>query len=84
LQGNFHVKNRHISVQILKSAKIIEKEKSLGWFCIDILSSCDNDDYTQIYNGAILLKFARLNGDGITKSYVLTKDGTEVYLGELP
>jgi hypothetical protein len=78
------VKNRHISVQILKSAKIIEKEKSLGWFSIDILSSCDNDDCTQIYNSAILLKFARLNGDGITKSYVVTKDGTEVYLGELP
>jgi hypothetical protein len=76
------VKNRHISVQILKSAKIIEKEKSLGWFSIDILSSCDNDDCTQIQNGAIILVFAKLNGDGISRYISVQKNGDVVYLGE--
>ncbi len=76
------VKNRHISVQILQAADEIRRQIADGWFLVDSLSDSDNDDPTQIENATLKLEFAKLNGDGISKWIVISKDGTIFNFGE--
>lgn len=76
------MKNRHTSLQIIRTSVEIGKQELLGWFAIDILSQSDDDDPTKIQNGVLKIKFARLNGDGISKHFGVLLDGKLVFLGE--
>jgi hypothetical protein len=76
------VKNRHIELQLKTALREIEKQKALGWFCLDIISDSDNVDLSKIQNAVLKLSFAKLNGNGVTKTIVILKDATIVILGE--
>jgi hypothetical protein len=76
------VKNRHIEFQLKTALREIEKQKAKGWFCLDIISDSTNDNLSKIQNAVLKLCFAKLNGDGVTKTIVILKDATVVILGE--
>jgi hypothetical protein len=78
-----NVKNRHISLQYLSTADEIRRQIANSWFLIDSLSDGDNDNPATIQNGIIKLRFARLNGDGISKHVVIQWSGAIIYLGEV-
>jgi hypothetical protein len=61
------LKNRHIGLQITKAAAEIKNQSDKGWYVIDILSFNDNRNINQIHSASIKIKFARLNGDGISR-----------------
>ncbi|MBC7471826.1 MAG: hypothetical protein H7196_00970 [candidate division SR1 bacterium] len=75
--------NRLISLQILRASEEINRQEALGWYTIDILSQSDNDDPTTIQNSVLKIKFARLNGDGISKWITIDTKSSVSYFGEL-
>lgn len=76
------MKNRHISMQLIKAVAEIERQSAVGWYAIDIVSHSSNSDLTIVKSGIIELQFAKLNGDGISKWVFIARDGKQVNIGE--
>jgi hypothetical protein len=77
------LKNRHIGLQLQVANRVVQKQSTLGWYCIDILSDSDNDEPTKITNAMFKLKFAKLNGDGVSKWIIIKRDGSISNFGEI-
>lgn len=75
------MKNRHIGLQIINLAKLIEQQGKLGWYEIEILSLTESNPKS-VQNGVFSVKFARLDGSGKVKYYRVHKDGQVNYIGE--
>jgi hypothetical protein len=76
------LKNRHIGLQITRAATEIKKQSDNGWFVIDILSFNDNRNVNQIHSASIKIRFAKLNGDGISKWIFINTIGEVYNIGE--
>jgi hypothetical protein len=79
-----YVKNRHISLQLIRAANEIRKQKTEGWYSIDIISDSPNNNPDLVQNAILKLVFAKLNGDGVSKLIVVLSNGDVVNLGEYP
>jgi hypothetical protein len=76
------MKNRHISLQLIKAVEQIKLISLSGWFCIDIISDSGNDNPTDHHISLLRLKFSRLDKSKTIKWIFVLKDGHVVNIGE--
>jgi hypothetical protein len=77
------VTNRLISIQLIKATELITQQLANSWYCIDILSDCDNNTTDNITNAMLKLEFSKLDGTGIAKWFIILQDGQLINLGEM-